>query len=704
MSIGSILAASPGTLRAAGGKLGNVAVGLSSRASEISAAADGAVANWSGVAATLCANHCDRLVESARTGATVVLRAGGALDRLATELEYAQELARRAQSYAASIASVRAQIASMEPSPMIRVLSEEAAAAAWQASAAEAEAESIARAAAAHATGVLSEVAGMAPSQRDPAWGGVLNLSARELNAFFSLDLAGLPDRMQSLAGRELATLVEKATSSDDFTVDEIDELFEALDANAYDGDFTAGFFNELGAAGTADLTAKLTGRFGYFTDEVEPFMQPLSVALGSASKQGLDPGFAQGLLDRFLSEHTDLSAHVASLVEYGTYESGFIVALAERAAVWPLALAGGLPIHTFTDRQVDIAGVILEAVSRTPEAARALLLKDFPVDPSVPEVLAGTSYMKVLLDAPYADQAAGLNALITAATNETVPPRAAYEVILKLIQEAPDIGVGNMFTSTHQLIAQIASERWDDFARSAWAAQHQNDKGWANEEDFAGEAKDSGIRLSMHDSLAFMEFIVADSQARKVMEESMTEHVDELIRHALLDLPEGGKRDHTLERAGAAMELFSLGDTHFRRDDAEQTDKQIAQYQTLLSLASGEVLLKVTPGGKVVDLVTGPIVDAAIDKAFKENHELQAMSATEQQELRYFAELDLRILGQAGNAGILTPEQVEFEMERLAGKGGVSRHQINEKLDLLKHRAYEAMVTLRREWLDPED
>ena len=702
MSIGSILAASPETLRTAGGKLGNVAVGLSSRASEISAAADVAVANWSGVAASLCANHCDRLVESARTGATAVLRAGGALDRLATELEYAQELARRAQSYAASIAGVRAQIASMEPSPMIRVLSEEAAAAAWQASAAEAEAESIARAAAAHATGVLSEVAGMAPSQRDPAWGGVLNLSARELNAFFSLDLAGLPDRMQSLAGRELATLVEKATSSDDFTADEIDELFEALDANAYDGDFTAGFFNELGAAGTADITAKLTGRFGYFTDEVEPFMQPLSVALGTASKQGLDPGFAQGLLDRFLSEHTGLSAHVASLVEYGTYESGFIVALAERAAVWPLALAGGLPIHTFTDRPVDIAGVILEAVSRTPKAARTLLLKDFPVDPSVPEVLAGKSYMKVLLDAPYADQAAGLNALITAATNETVPPGAAYEVMLKLIQEAPDVGVGNMFTSTHQLIAQIASERWDDFARSAWAAQ--SGKGWALSEDFDGEVTDNGIRLSMHDSLAFMEFIVADPEARKVMEDSMTEHVDELIRHSLLDLPEGAKRDHTLERAGAAMELFSLGDTHFRRDDAEQTDKQMAQYQTLLSLASGEVLLKVTPGGKVVDLVTGPIVDAAIDKAFKENHELQAMSATEQQELRYFAELDLRILGQAGKAGILTPEQVEFEMERLAGKGGVSRHAINEKLDPLKHRAYEAMLELRREWLDPED
>ena len=703
MSISSILAASPGTLRAAAGTLTNASGGLSSQASGISAAADGAIGNWTGIAASLCATHCGRLSDDANTGAGALQRAGEALSQLANELDHAQEVARQAQSYAASAESMRAQIAAMESSPMIKLLSADAATAAWQASAAEAEAESIARVAAARAAAILSEVAGMAPSHRDPAWGGVLNLSAQELNAFFSLDLRYLPDQVQGLAGRELAKLVADKTSSQDFEADDIDELFAALGANAYDGDFTAGFFNQLGAAGTADLTVKLVGRFGYFTHEVDTFMQPLSVALGSASREGLDAGFADGLVESFLSEGADTSAYIAHLVQYGTYETDFIVTLAEQGVMRPLAVAGGIANFIATeDGPVDLSGIILEAVARTPEAARTLLLKHFPDDLSVPPGLVGESYLKVLLDAPYADGAAGLNAVIASATNASVPPRAANEVILALIQQAPDVGHGNMFDSTHALIVSIASERWDDFSRNAWAAY--NDKDWADgDRFFGGEATNERIRFSMMDALAFMEFAVADAETRAVMKESLDAQVDELIRQALA-MPEGSKRDHLLERAGAATELFSLGDTHYRRDYGERVDKEMGQYKLLTKIVSGELIGKFSPGGKAVHLVVKQLAGEAIDNAFKTNNELSAMSATEQQELKYFAELDFKILAYAAEAGILSPEQVAYELDRLRGEGQLSRHDINKHLDLLEGRPYEAMRELRDRWLEKED
>jgi hypothetical protein len=672
--------------------LSNVAVGLDSQLSSIEGAADVATGAWSGVASTMFADHCDRLCNDARAGSSALRRAGDALHGLASEIEYAQSLARESQSLAASAASLRAQVATMEPSPLIRVATEEAYAVSSRALALEAEADRIAREAGARAAAVLSEVEGAAPSRRDLAWAGVMRLSASDLAAYLRMDVLGLPDRVQEAAGRRLAQLVRAATEGEEWDTEQVAELVDLLADNGYDGDFAAGFFNDLTGAATLDLVHQLQHHFGRFSDESERITTPLSIALGAATRSGrLDGAFIDDLMRTDGYEPMPVD-ELAQLVEHGTYEADFILRIGEQLvhhlAYIAVPYEGAVP-----GEELDVYSVIFRAIARTPEAARGVLLMDLPH----PTPHGFESAMQVLLAGDYYGPDSGAGALIRAATIGSLgeDPAEANQVVLRLIQQSPGIhGEWGLPTDAVQAVADVAAAWWKDLSSVAYAA-------FVTDADaagliFGGQAHGD---VSLADTIAFLEIGVSDPEGRETIVNAMNLHSEALIAE-ILAMPEGHDRDLLVHRLGATVEMFSIADSEYRELRGAQTDEFNEQMRELTGLLTGQLANLTGPLSRPLGYAGGKL----LDELFESQEQLLEVKAGGLQDLMLRTQLELAMIAEAHREGMISDDQRgklnDYVLEGSAYNYDRVRDVI-EPIELIRR----SMDELRKDWLqsDPQ-
>ncbi|MGH2808028.1 MAG: WXG100 family type VII secretion target [Actinomycetota bacterium] len=699
MSAPSVLAASPGRLRAAAGRLGSAASVVATQSSTLQGASADVAPSWSGVAADMFRSHCERLAADARTGWTALGRASEALATLASRLEYAQQLARESQSFAASAASMRAQAAAMDPSPMIHLYNEEAYAASSRSATLEAEADRIAREAAAHAASVLREVASSAPSRRDRGWGAVMNLRAAELGAYLRMHLSALPGGAQAVAGRELAQMFNAALEGE-WDEAAMTSLFAVLEANASNSDFAAGFFNELGGRATVALVEEVQVRYGAFTDASDRFTRPLGLALGVASGPGnLEGRFVDELLDPNNYEGPMILS-LAQLVEHGTFETDFAVRLGDlvvRGIVY-----NPTPAHTpgTPDRfPVDLRSVILHAVARTPDAARELLLMrlDEPI-------LPGTyvDYIDILMRGEYMGPESGVGALIRAATIDVAGEDRydAARVVAKFVTGAPDVHAMYALPPDVRIaMGAVAREWWSDFVDVAYGAGTGAE--WAQDDDVAGSVHDDRVRVSMDDLLAYLEVALATPEARAEVVAGIEDYTERMVARAL-DMPIGDARDHVMQRVGASIETFSIADTNFRELSGKEADEVAALQREIVGGFANEIVNQAAGRfAKPINIV----VNEYLDHVFESNEQIRRLKEGELAELRLRLGYRLEVIAQANERGLIPPGEHDALLRYLRMEGESEFDGIRRVTRLMDPPGTDILMDgLRQKYLHGDD
>ncbi|MBW3594823.1 MAG: hypothetical protein KY391_04530 [Actinobacteria bacterium] len=648
-------------------------------------------ASWSGFARNLFDERCTRLALDARTGSDAMDQAAAALNELAAALESAQEMARQAQAYANQANSIEASARSQAQESPLTTLFDEASMCRGRAISLENQATALAQSAAARAAGVFNAVASMAPSVKTPAWAAVRGLSRKQLSAYLSLDLDDLSSDVQYWVGRRLADYVQNAVE-EDIDHDDLAALFATLESNGHDGDFAAGFFNAFGGTGTLALVGRLNDGFTAFSDDLQPFMQPLSVALGAATRSGrLESTFVDELMPFENGAPTNYS-EVAQLVQYGRFDHDFAVKAGEVAVLLATQRASA---HSIVPGQphLDMKGIILDAVARTPEAANTLARMSFDeAPPSASAVGEAKSYLTILLRSQYNDGAGGLANFLEAATFgvRSSDPGAANDVVYRLIREAPRSSHEyGLFARPTQVLAEIGAAWWEDLATSAYG-EHRDIA-------VALGATASKVRVSADDAAAFVELIVGAEGDRALIRDAAFAYANEELGHAA-SLTDMDARWRAVGRAGASLELFSVGDSVARREYGQVAD-EVSAFNGSVATA---ILTK--PIG-AIPLLADPLSFAAsqwLGEQFETNEQVIQMSETERQDLFLRTQLDVAVVNAFHEAGHLTDAEVKRVLRYMWNSSGTHNARFEDVFQLSGQGA-RVMNELRSNLLKPE-
>jgi hypothetical protein len=719
----------PETLRGAARTFSAAADSVEAQAGRIDGAADVQGSSWFGMAALAFAAVARRIAAGdARMASSAFRTAAGALTAYASELQEAQDMARRAQQrqadLAAASASLDVQMTDAQESlagakgeayglhAHMQSLANQAREVSDQMSMAGAEGAAAlqqARAAAAKAAAAFDDVTSMAPSVRRALTARAMAMAEAGNPAWLKMDFDDFTDSGQRWAGQELAELVHAEIDSDDPSISRLSSFIAVVDEYRRDPEFTAGFFTALGGTGATALVREVQGYswlsntigVGYANPHMDPhyedfvdenrnltteFLVPLSIALGTATRSGrLDDDFTDELLGKGKGRDEQDPWAVGQLLRFGDYETDFLVDVAQQVVVDEIVLEnitnrevlpwGERPLWMQDDGDyVDPKQGVLDALARNPEASAQVLLGEYTGEFSVPDYGGFPTEVRdnlsIMLRGHYADDGDKLAEIIDGAAHDlhATDPATANHVALEIIRRIPDHTEAgfDIPEPVYEPLVTITRDHIESFSDSAL-----NDVLYRTGNVGADPTlADDSFRGS------------SDANGIRVGYAQVDDFVTELLKNEEVQ-PEIANiyADQTHSLIDEALGLPDSGeqDRILRAAGATQSQHAIAYQQAIEDIGSNQDftagLIKKAVGeatglltAKLDTVVGKPLghgVGLILDQIIASDNELRARGEGELFEMRTRFQLEAAIAYEAMRDGDLTPEQFEMVLKQ---------------------------------------
>ncbi len=680
----------PGAVRDAANGLRGVGTGFRNTAETVNSAA--ASVSWSGVAASAFIGQTADYAEAGRSAGEASVRASTILDQFADRLEQGRERVRRlqeqaqevqqrmlaAQAAAADAAAAESAAQSRAQSSMYSMSAVDAGATAQlqhdaavtDANAAAAErVQQETRAAA--AADELEQLRNEAEQEREAVEqaatsaagrltgaedampvvaGGVMighqgavedralaQIRAGDYSVMDGVPMNSLSEGVQTQIGSELAQDADEAAYNEgDQSIGEVGAFVSRF---SHDGEFAAGFYNQLGGRGADEFVQNLT----YFQGDGDGLgdpslvavMAPFATLLGTATRSGqLRQGFAGGFMRKDLGMsdrypgHQKMSAFIQS-GEASNYDPTFLADVGEEVLIAPGADPDST-LHNELSENQDL----MEFIGGNPEAAGTLLAGTHGPDDHF------NNAAPLLMYGPrYTDDGNALGALITAGTHDLrgtnlgLSNDASYAVI----GAAPAFG-DHMPGGAKPALVTILDDHITDFEYLA------TERAVPSAMDAPPDRID---QLSYEQGQDYLKMLFADDDMRPDTTTIIGERVGEGMYNA-------AAREDTsyAQRSGALAEMgvIALGEAELDSAEASDTVNGLAQ------TASGK-LVGLTPPGRV------PGFDVIAGEAFKDifptdavEKSLEEQAARQVDELQALKRLSIATQVQVGH---LPPEAI---------------------------------------------